>query len=294
MSRLTHAVQLLLAGAGGAALACTLGVVPSTGVGADAASARAVRSRQADVAPPGTGLHFIVNLDGSTAPLDLGYNVVDIGASRSAVEALPRGVKALVWLGQKCPTAADDDFRSAVRQLSDKRRVVGYYLSDEPHIGDCPGGPEALATRTHFIDKVSNGRQKSFVVLSEDEDFRPFRPAVTGVDLVGLDPYPCSDAHPDCDLSKIDTEVRVAREKGIPLRMIVPVYQVFGQENADDGYYHLPTRDQLRRMLSRWAEVVPSPVMDYTYGWGHQSSADPTLVDAPGLQQVLADFFAGC
>jgi hypothetical protein len=171
--------------------------------------------------------------------------------------------------------------------------VLGYYLADEPHIADCPDGPAALATRTRFIDSVSDGRQKSFAVLSEDEDFHPFRPAVTGLDLVGLDPYPCSEAHPDCDLSKIDREVRVAHDRGIPLRRIVPVYQVFGQGRTDENYYHLPTPDQLDRLLTRWAEVVPSPPMDYSYGWGHQSSANPTLVDAPRLQQLLADFFAG-
>jgi hypothetical protein len=290
VSRLTRAEMPALTGALGCALACALAVVPSAG--ADAGSA-APDVRSMRLAPATTGRHFIVNLDGSVSPRRLGYNVFDTGPSRSAVRALPRGVKALVWLGQKCPTHADAGFRTTVRKLSGMRHVFGYYLSDEPHIGDCPDGPEGLASRTHFVDKVSDGRQKSFVILSEDEDFRPFRPAVTGLDLVGLDPYPCSEAHPDCDLSKIDREVRAARARGIHLRRIVPVYQVFGQEHADDAYYHLPTRDQLRRLLSRWAKVVPSPRMDYTYGWGHQSSADPTLVDAPGLQKVLANFFAG-
>ncbi|MDX6324992.1 MAG: hypothetical protein QOK15_1346 [Nocardioidaceae bacterium] len=288
MSRLTRAVLTLLIGAGG----CALVVAPSAG--ASASTHRpAVRSTPAVLAAATTHLHFIVNLDGSVAPRRLGYNVFDTGDSPSEIRALPQGVKALVWLGQKCPTAADADFRATVRQLSGMRRVVGYYLADEPHISDCPGGPAGLATRTSFIHKVSDGRQKAFAILSEDEDFRPFRPAVTGLDLVGLDPYPCSDAHPDCDLSKIGREVTAAHERRIPLRKMVPVYQAFGQEHASDGYYHLPTPDQLRRMLNRWAEVLPSPPMDYTYSWGHQSSADPTLVDAPGLQTVLSDFFAG-
>jgi hypothetical protein len=284
-------VLLALTAAGCFALGSAPAVVPSAGASTPPSSS--IGPMRPARTPAAAGLHMIVNLDGSVAPRRLGFNVFDTGPYRSAVRALPRHVKALVWLGQKCPTVADAEFRKTVRKLSGMGRVVGYYLSDEPHIGDCPDGPESLATRTRFIDKVSDGQQKSFAVLSEDEDFRPFRPAVTGLDLVGLDPYPCSEAHPDCDLSKIGREVRVARERGIPLRKVVPVYQVFGQEDTADAYYQLPTRDQLRRLLSRWANVVPAPRMDYTYGWGHQSSADPTLVDAPGLQRVLSKFFAG-
>jgi hypothetical protein len=111
--------------------------------------------------------------------------------------------------------------------------------------------------------------------------------------MIGLDPYPCSVAHPDCDVAKIDERVSAALAAGIPRWRIVPVYQAFGQANADEQYYNLPTGDQMRRMLARWAALVPHPRMDYTYGWGHQSSANPTLVDSAGLQQVLSDAFSG-
>jgi hypothetical protein len=238
-----------------------------------------------------TTRHFIANLDGASRPHRLGYDIFDTGSSRAEIRSLPRGVKAMVWLGQKCPTAADDSFRATVRRLAADRRVFGYYLSDEPHVADCPGGPAALATRTAYIRSASAGRQHTFIVL-EHEDYRAFRPAVTGATLVGIDSYPCSVE--GCRYQKITQKVSMARAAGIPLRRIVPVYQAFGQESTGSGssYYRMPTPRQTRRILATWAAAVPHPVMDYTYGWGHQGSANPALVDSPAVQRVLAKWFA--
>lgn len=239
-----------------------------------------------------TDNHFITNLDGSTAPKRLGFSIFDTGGRTADIRALPRGVKALVWLGEKCPTKADAAFKRTVNRLADRRRVFGYYLSDEPHIADCPGGPGAVATRARYIRRASEGRQRSFIVLSEDEDYRPFRPAVTRVSMVGLNPYPCSEAHPQCRLAKINEAVDSALRRGIPLRKIVPVYQAFGQGKTDSSYYRVPRPKRMRAMLHRWSDQAPSPRMDYTYGWGNQGSANPTLVDRPRLQQVVSRYFA--
>ncbi|HEY5787160.1 MAG TPA: hypothetical protein VIT65_20530 [Microlunatus sp.] len=239
---------------------------------------------------PATGAtstaHYIANLDGSTAPAALGYDVFDTGPS--GVNSLPAGVRALVWLGQKCPTAADASFRATIDALATNPRVFGYYLSDEPHIADCPGGPAALKSRTDYV-RSKTSTQYTFVVLDDEVEMSPFRPAVTGVHLIGLDPYPCSTANPTCDLSKIGQRVGWADAAGIPRSAIVPTFQCFGQENFG-GYYRLPTADQLRAMLAEWSKFVPTPVMDYTYSWGNQpDSSDPTLVDSPALQAVMAE-----
>jgi hypothetical protein len=230
--------------------------------------------------------HFITNLKGSTAPAALGYDVFD--TSPSGVANLPDGVRGLVWLGQKCPTEADATFRAQIDALSTNPRVFGYYLSDEPHIADCPGGPAALATRTAYIES-KNPDQHTFIVISRQVDIEPFKPANTGIDLIGLDPYPCSTANPDCDLRKIAERVGWAEAAGIPRAQLVPTFQAFGQENLTGGYYQLPTPDQERAMLAEWKRFLPAPVMDYTYGWGNQSSSNPTLVDSPELQAVFAE-----
>lgn len=244
--------------------------------------------------------HFIANLGGATKPASLGFNVFDIGSSRGQTAKLPSRVSGLVWLGQHCPTRADAAFKRTINRLASNRKVFGYYLSDEPHVRDCPSGPAALATRAAYIRKMSGGRQKSFIVINQStsdwdagyRDYKAYRPAVSKVDLIGVDVYPCSIN--GCDFSKIGYKVGLARKSGIPLGAIVPVYQAFGQERAStDHYYRMPRAAQVKTMLARWHKVVPHPVMDYAYGWRNQGSANPTLVDRSAVQAVFARFFAG-
>jgi hypothetical protein len=51
----------------------------------------------------------------------------------------------------------------------------------------------------------------------------------------------------------------------------------------------------MRTILAHWTALVPRPVFDYTYTWGRQGSACPTLSDAdgsnghPDLQSVLRE-----
>ena len=92
--------------------------------------------------------------------------------------------------GRSARLAATSGFKASVRRLAANKKVFGYYLSDEPHIGDCPGGPAALRSRAKFIAAASQGRQRSFVVLSERADYRAFRPAVTGGEPGRAQPLP--------------------------------------------------------------------------------------------------------
>jgi hypothetical protein len=243
-------------------------------------------SQGAQASGPGTK-HFIANRAGSTAPAALGYNLFDTGSNVQLVNSLPSGVQALVWLGQKCPTPIDDTFKSKVNALVGNPRVYGYYISDEPHASSCPGAAAALASRADYISAKTGGAQKSFIVLSRIEDYSAFNPSKSHVDLIGLDPYPCSISNPTCDLSKIGEKLRAALAAGIPSSAVVPVFQTFGQEGTLSHYYNLPTASQLQAMLNEWDRLLPSPAMDYSYGWAHQSSSNPTLVDSPALQGVM-------
>jgi hypothetical protein len=228
--------------------------------------------------------HYISNLHGSTAPAALGYDVFD--SSESGLAYLPSGVQGLVWLGQKCPTPADATFKAAIDRMSKNPKVFGYYLSDEPHIASCPNGPAALRSRADYI-RSKTSTQWTFVTFSKQADLNAFKPAVTHVHLVGLDPYPCSTAHPTCDLSKIAERIGWANAAGIERWRVVPIFQAFGQENTASHYYNLPTASQLQAMLDEWHKYAPYPVFDYTYTWGNQSSANPTLVDSSALQSVM-------
>jgi hypothetical protein len=282
-----------------ASIAAGLVLVPAAHAATPAHATNPARTaaRTAAAAPTLTAAaanHFLVNLQGSTRPMSLGYNVLDVGSTTQQVNALPDGTVGMVWLGQKCPTKADATFKAVIDRLASNPKVYGYYLSDEPHIADCARGPAALETRATYIRLASGGRQRSFIVLSKAADYKAFRPTQTRVSLFGLDPYPCSTAHPSCDISMIPDKVNKAVAYGIPRGRIVPVYQAFGQSRtAGGGYYRLPSATQLQAILQAWSSAVPDARLDYTYGWGNQSSANPTLADATTLQGVFKNYFAG-
>ncbi|HEY3531232.1 MAG TPA: hypothetical protein VGK78_18965 [Nocardioides sp.] len=245
------------------------------------------------LAKPTTSYHYIVNVRTPRAAKRLGFNVIDTGTSQDQIDALPRGTQAMVWVGEKCPTRIDGAFRSLVRRLAGDRKVFGYFLSDEPHISDCPKGPRHLAAKADFIRKTSGGRQKSFIVLciTHPPGYHAFRPRVTHVTMVGIDPYPCSVTYPSCNYGLIRHRVRQAARAGIPRRLMVPTFQAFGQEKLSGHYYNLPTAYQLKRILNRWAALVPNPKMDFTYGWGHRAASNPTLVDSTALKDLLQRYF---
>jgi hypothetical protein len=258
------------------------------------AAAAAVPTTQAVAAPrrsaPVVTRHYIANIDGHfRAVAGLGYNVLDAGPSD--LPRLPRGTRALIWVGQDTPTPPGRGFKALVNRLANNRKVFGYFLSDEPALA--PGAAAALRARADYIAAASGGRQLSFVVLDGQRKYRAYRPAVTHVDLVGIDPYACSIAHPRCDPAEIPSAVRGALRAGIPRRKLVPTYQAFGQEHlsAADHYYNMPSRSQERRLLLQWHRLLPHPVLDYTYGWEHQASANPTLVDRPRLQSLFNAYF---
>jgi hypothetical protein len=281
----------------GAALVLTVSGAAAVAAGPGSAApppAPAASALPAAVPAPTTQYHYTVNLEGHFRPVArLGFNVMDVGPSRAMVRTLPRGTKGLVYVGQDCPHRVNRAFRREIRPLAHNPRVLGYFLSDEPDERSCPRAPAALASRADYIRRVSHGTQRSFIVLTNDGPYRAFRPAVTHVSMVGLDPYPCSKAHPRCAYYKIRQAVTEATRAGIPKAAIVPVFQAFGQERTRSHYYNLPTTSQLRRILARWAVQVPHPIMDYTYSWGNQSSSNPTLRNAPGLQRLLSSYFAG-
>jgi hypothetical protein len=48
----------------------------------------------------------------------------------------------------------------------------------------------------------------------------------------------------------------------------------------------MPTAGETQAILNEWQTLVPDPVFDYTYTWGHQTDANPTLEDSPADQAV--------
>lgn len=274
-----------------------------------AAKASPSHSPGARALPPASphGLHYISNTgDAWPKAAALGYNLVDMGADRETVDALPAGVRALVWLGSldntDCvPRYSWTEFTRAVDRMAGDPKVFGYYLSDEPHPDVCPSAASDIRARADYIHAHDPGRPAFIVVLSPSSrcptdhgcEYDQLRPAVTHVDLVGVDMFPCH-VGAACAVSEIDERVGLAVSNGIPRSAIVPVFQAFGQAcTGSSAYYRLPTTSEMRAMLARWRSLVPHPVFDFTYTWRSGGSACPALDAANGaggnadLQSVL-------
>jgi hypothetical protein len=256
--------------------------------------------------------HFVANVGAAIGTVQaLGFNLIDTGPDASTIDALPAGVRALVWLGSldndDCahPGYTFPEFTKAVDGLAGNPRVFGYFLADEPHPKACPTTVADLRQRADYIH-AHDASHRSFVVVLDGSnqcggtygcEFAAMAPANSHVDLIGVDPYPCntSNAGAGCTYQKIDDTVRHAEQHGVSANAIVPVYQVFGQACASSTYYRLPSANELREMLAHWAKLVKHPAFDYAYGWEHQDSACPTLSDAngsngyPDLQTVVRE-----
>ncbi|MBW8482561.1 glycoside hydrolase family 16 protein [Actinomadura parmotrematis] len=282
------------AATGGALAGALAGLLlaPTTGAAAPRSA-----TTTADRPDPGTR-HLALNMDAGdrAKAAALGYDLFDVGPDPAEIDALPAGTKAMVWAGNF--TCGDfaldiDDFTAAVERLAHNPRVYGWYLSDEPDPQQCPGIAADIRRRADTVHEHAPG-QKAFASLT-DWSMRPLRPDATHLDLIGLDPYPCRTGRTGCDLDAVDAMVKQADKAGFPRRMMVPVFQTFGQTcTSGDDSWRLPTARQLQSLLDRWHGLVPRPALDISYSWGHQQQwACPTLADAdgtdghPDLQAVM-------
>jgi len=248
---------------------------------------------------PATGLHYAPNHNfdssGSYAPARAGFNLADLSGV-STLNALPSGVKGLVWLGL-C-NGADSTFINAVKPFVGNPKLFGFYLMDEPDpTGQwnplCPAAN--LLAESDWIHANVPGAKTFIALMNFGSTKSPtyantYNPGNSHIDLYGLDPYPCRSELGGCDYNRITVAVAAAEAAGIPVASLVPVYQAFGGGNwADDGggYYLLPTASQEQQILATWAALVPTPVFDYAYSWGTQNS-DQALESSTDLQAVFA------
>lgn len=277
-------------------------------------------------------LHAAFNVEGDIADLTaLGFNVFDIAGSNTdpvstleIVNALPEGTRALVWLGdmgkasksESCapPDFSDPEFKAQVDMLANNPKVFGYNLADEPYPSICPDVANAISARSDYIHTHAPGQKTYITILDgsnrctngEGCEYRDLQPAITHVDLVGLDPYPChfdTGRHPfTCETNKISQRVQLAVANGIPKSAIVPVFQAFGQEGRLDGesiYYRTPTPAEFQDMLNLWKSLVPNPIFDFAYTWGIQCTvsscpAPQGLKNHPELQFLIKQYNLAC
>ncbi|WP_245477487.1 MULTISPECIES: hypothetical protein [unclassified Mesorhizobium] len=249
----------------------------------------------------GITLHYTSG--GSAAAIAAGgFNLADVQYVEQ-LNALPPGMKGLVWLDEK--TGVTARFIAKVKPFIGNPKLFGFRLCDEPDITgkyhSPPVSPAALKAEADWI-KANVPGAVTFITLMDMGSFEAphfmntFNPATTGIDFFGLNPYPVRGKVFDLDF--IDRTVEAAVAAGVPLDKIVPVFQAFGGGNwttYTDGardVYQLPTLDQANQMFARWATYSPNPVFDFAYAWGSQNGDTKLGSTSPGALNLRAAFKA--
>ncbi|MBZ9800099.1 calcium-binding protein, partial [Mesorhizobium sp. ES1-4] len=238
-----------------------------------------------------TTLHYTSGSGGlGTNIAAAGFNLVDV-QSVAQLNALPAGMKGLVWLDEVNGTSAS--FIQKVTPFIGNPNLYGFFLVDEPDPTGKWGTYASAANLMAESDWIHSHLPgaKTFITMmnmgsSAHPDFtNTYNPANTHIDYYGLDPYPVRTGTTTIDYNMIDRAVTAAVASGIPVSQIVPVYQTFGggsYTTDTGGRYVMPTASQEQTMMDHWASLDPSPAFDYAYAWGSQQGdtalgSDPTL-----------------
>ena len=205
---------------GGVETVMSGGTASGTLVGADTAAALITPLHYAPNANEAFGSYNAPGDPGSD-----GFNLADVSSVAEA-DALPAGVKGLIWLGDT--SGLTTAFMNTVDAAANDPKVFGFYVADEPADSAIPN----LAIEDAYIALHAPGKV-SFIVAEDDgtpqNPFYAITPANTGADLIGLDPYPVRPQFTGgMDLGVIDAAVQEAVQVGWSVSQIVPVYQAFG------------------------------------------------------------------
>jgi hypothetical protein len=243
---------------------------------------------------PVTSLHYAPDENfgqsGQYVPRADGFNLADV-RSKAVLDSLPADVRGLVWIGD-CG-GATAGFRAAVDAFAGDPKLFGFYVADDAMPSTCPAAQ--LLAEDNWIHAHVPGARTFALMENLGSATSPsfagsYTPGNSGLDLIGLDPYPVRSELSGPAYAEIAMYVHAAKAQGWPRQSIVPVYQTFGSGSYADnsnGRWVLPTAAQEDQILAHWAAVVPDPPFDYAYSWGSQNG-DIALSQSPALQAVYA------
>ncbi len=236
-----------------------------------------------------THLSYRYLTDLGDGPVDhaYGYNLVDLGPYRSAIDALPAGERALVWIGNYSAAScafemSDVSVRQALGTLTGDPKVAGYYLADEAddalpaYGGHCPHVATQVTQRSRLVHQLAPGAF-TYEVVTEPGNFAAFAHAT---DVMGADPYPCLRGRP-CDWAEIPAYIAALNAAHVPRYWAL--LQAFGY-----GKWRAPTAAELARMIGQWEQSRWQG--EQTFSWNYLGWS---LASHPDLLAVLKSLNAG-
>jgi hypothetical protein len=230
---------------------------------------------------------YLTDLGNGTMDRGYGYNLVDLGPYRAAIDALPAGERALVWIGNyskaRCTfDMSDASVRQALTTLAGDPKVAGYYLADEAddalpaYGGHCPHVATQVTQRSRLVHQLAPGTF-TYEVVTEPGNFFAFAHAT---DVMGADPYPCLRGRA-CDWAKIPAYIAALNAAHVPRYWAL--LQAFGYAK-----WRAPTAAELARMIGQWAHSRWQG--EQTFSWSYLSWS---LKSHPELLAVLKSLNAG-
>jgi hypothetical protein len=242
---------------------------------------------------PLTAYHYAPNANDTSSynmagyPGSDGFNIADV-SNQSELDALPSGVKGLVYLGYT--NGADSGFINLVTPLIGDPKVFGFYIADAPNPISVPAAH--LKAEADWIHTHDPGAPTFITEFNSSSTLTNpsygYYPANTDIDYYGLEPYPVQTIYSSfpgsMNLAVIPAAVGEATSLGISISQIIPVYQAFG----GGGYaqWVVPTEAQEWQILWTWQQYTPTPFFDYAYSWGTQQG-DTALVNDSALQRAF-------
>jgi hypothetical protein len=290
----TAAVVLHLGSSGAASVAGSVTQPTTDAPGSTPPSTTSVSSPSPPNSVIGSLTHWHYTANGNFGssgrylPGAVGFNLADV-SSVSELDSLPAGVLGLVWLGY-CG-GPNRRFQAMVSPMIGNPKAFGFYVMDEPDPRTCP--PANMKAECDWIHRYMPSAKTFAILENHGSPTSPtfahsYTPESSGLDLVGLDPYPVRSDLPSPDYLEIAGYVQAAEAVGWPQSSLVPVFQAFGAGSwSGGGTWTLPTPDQEQQLLAIWASVLPVPLFDFAYSWGQQNH-DQSLSMSPGLQQIFA------
>ena len=224
---------------------------------------------------------YLTDLSDGVVDRNYGYNLVDLGPDRAAIDALPAGERALVWIGgyslADCAfDIPDASVRQALGGLARDHKAAGYYLADEAddalpsYGGHCPDVVAQITQRSRLVHQLAPGAF-TYEVVTEPGNFAAFAHAT---DVMGADPYPCLRGRP-CDWAEIPSYIAALNAAHVPRYWAL--LQAFGY-----GKWRTPTAAELTRMIGQWEQSRWQG--EQTFAWSYQGWS---LANHPGLLAVL-------
>jgi hypothetical protein len=211
-----------------------------------------------------------------------GWNLIDVD-SRARADALPRGARALMWVGDYDNTScdwqvSDASLQSEIAGMRGDPKVAGYFYSDEPDPFACPQAPAQHRARSALIHKLDPAK---FTVMVMDSNsgqtsLRQVPLWKGAADFVGLNPYVCYRDKP-CNFGWANAMIHAADRAGFAYWGAVQAFA--------DKDWRWPTPAEEQRMLGQWSASHASGYMTFSWTWDQNA-----LSSQPGLLDVFRRF----